>query len=439
MPAAISSAPSHAASALPVVLESAPADGGLAIAAGDNHAVSFTALFKQLAARQLPAAGSGLPLALRAEIPAAAGPTGIAGTTGVAGTTETLDNLAALLPFLEAITLTQAGQSAGAAAAVAATTIADTAADRDALHSPDGRTADDSEVSAEIAPAESGLVALAAPFTPPAGVPAPVTAPVLPALVAAVPAQPAIPAAGAATKVRTGMQDGSLLNAGRGPKDMLPADVPAGRPAPDQDPDAAVSRGREFSSQLVAAIEGSKELPRSPGSTAAAVQQVIAVASPHNAQATTAATPSLPVTQPVGAANWGEEVGNRIVWLVNRMENRAELVLTPPQMGRVEVSLTITGDQANASFVSANPAVREMLESALPRLREVLADAGIQLGQAQVSAENARQSAQQEKNSDNPGFDRGLKPDTGAFQTAGNVTQASPGLKMGRGLVDVFA
>jgi flagellar hook-length control protein FliK len=161
---------------------------------------------------------------------------------------------------------------------------------------------------------------------------------------------------------------------------------------------------------------------------------------PAAAQAATSAQGAphaLPVPQAVGAPGWDREVGNQVAWLAHQTGGKAELVLTPPQMGRIEVSVSVTGDQANATFISANPVVREALESALPRLREVLAEAGIQLGQAQVGAENMRQSAQQEKNGDNPAADR-APGSIAAMQAAGHALPAA-GLKIGRGLVDVFA
>lgn len=165
---------------------------------------------------------------------------------------------------------------------------------------------------------------------------------------------------------------------------------------------------------------------------------MFAPADPHAAQRN--ALPALPVTTPVGTPQWSQALGDNIVWMSNRQESRAELVLTPPQMGRVEVSLSVNGDQASAIFTSANPTVRDALEAAMPRLREVLADAGIQLGQAQVGAENPRQSAQQEKNRDN--FTAGRHDAdiaTTPLQTMAGSNLASAGLKMGRGLVDVFA
>lgn len=250
------------------------------------------------------------------------------------------------------------------------------------------------------------------------------------------------------------MPNSQALSAqGKGIKQDLGAeDAATGNPRPEK------AAGEYSAQQLVASIENGKEQPHLAGNTAATALQAVAdrpSQNPHFSAALQVVTGSNvadrasqnphvsaqtpPVTAAVGTAHWNDEVGNRVVWMANRMENRAELVLTPQQMGRIEVSLSISGDQASASFVSANPAVREALEAALPRLREVLADAGIQLGQAQVGAENARQSAQHEKNGDNPGFDR--KPGTGMalHQTVGGTSPTLAGLKTGRGLVDVFA
>lgn len=215
--------------------------------------------------------------------------------------------------------------------------------------------------------------------------------------------------------------------------------VPGGILATHGAPADDVSAGREFSSQLVAAIGASKEQGPGPGNMAAAVQQVI---TSHSPAASTAAAHAGPViARPVGSSGWTEEIGNHVVWLANRSESRAELVLTPPQMGRVEISLTVKGDQAVASFVSNNPVVREALEAALPRLREILADAGIQLGQAQVGAENARQWAQQDKHGDNSASDpaRANLGDTAISPVNSGSLSTPQALKGGRGLVDVFA
>lgn len=95
---------------------------------------------------------------------------------------------------------------------------------------------------------------------------------------------------------------------------------------------------------------------------------------------------------PLGTSQWQQEFTDRIQFMSRHNEGRAELVLTPPQLGRIEVTLDINGDQASALFVSANPEVRTALEGAMDRLREALANNGIALGQAQVGAESSGQS-----------------------------------------------
>lgn len=188
----------------------------------------------------------------------------------------------------------------------------------------------------------------------------------------------------------------------------------------------------DFNAQLTAAMAEARENGLASGQHTGA----------HNlnqmqTEKSTSATVS--ISPAVGSKSWGDEVGNHVVWMANRQESRAELVLNPPQMGRVEVSLSVTGDQASASFVSSNPAVREALESALPRLREILADAGIQLGQAQVGAESSRQSAQHDENRDNfrPEGDtaHGALPQ----QASHDKSKTTADLKVTHGLVDVFA
>jgi flagellar hook-length control protein FliK len=103
----------------------------------------------------------------------------------------------------------------------------------------------------------------------------------------------------------------------------------------------------------------------------------------------------------VGGQQWETAVGNSLVVMTGARQDRAELVLTPPQLGRIEVSISMKGDEASAVFVSASPAVREAIENSLPRLREVLADAGITLGQTQVGAEPQGQAASERQNGDN--------------------------------------
>lgn len=142
---------------------------------------------------------------------------------------------------------------------------------------------------------------------------------------------------------------------------------------------------------------------------------------------------------PVGARGWDQEVGNKLVWMAGKQEQNAELVLHPPQLGRVEISLHLKGEQATATFVAANPVARDALENALPRLREMFADAGLSLGQAHVGAESNHQQAAAQRGNDarSPRFSPAM---TGIEEGNMPTLGAMSGWQVqGRGLVDTFA
>lgn len=192
-------------------------------------------------------------------------------------------------------------------------------------------------------------------------------------------------------------------------------------------PDALSAQGE------MAAAPANINAPQMPVAAAETVSPAaMAHAAAPSAHAPSAdnAPAAVRVDTPVGSRGWDAEVGQKVVLMVNRLESRAELTLTPPQMGRVEVSISVSGDQTSAAFVAASPAAREALEQALPRLREILAEAGIALGQASVNAESPRQD----------------REGTPAEQRAGNRNVESAGaaapaqwLRRSEGLVDTFA
>lgn len=177
------------------------------------------------------------------------------------------------------------------------------------------------------------------------------------------------------------------------------------------------------------------------GTATEALQASAALAPAHAAISQTGSATEFRIVAPLGGDRWRDTIGDSLLIMTGQQQNRAELVLTPPHLGRVEVSLTMTGDQANALFVSANPAVREALESALPRLRELLADAGIVLN-SQVGSELPRNATDSNARGELAG--RGTSEDEEPSRTlnlaiATGAAGATVATGRGRGLVDVFA
>ena len=146
--------------------------------------------------------------------------------------------------------------------------------------------------------------------------------------------------------------------------------------------------------------------------------------------------PALPVAPRVGSAEWGGAVGERVVWMANQSHQVAELHLNPPNLGPIEVRLTISNDQASALFVSHHSAVREAIETALPRLREMLADNGIMLGNVTVGSESFSQQQASDQRNGNGGGRGGQEAESVMVRMA--VPGRSAGL-MRDGMVDIFA
>jgi flagellar hook-length control protein FliK len=145
------------------------------------------------------------------------------------------------------------------------------------------------------------------------------------------------------------------------------------------------------------------------------------------------------LTPQVGSPDWNQALGQKVVWMVAGGQQSASLTLNPPDLGPMQVVLNVTNSHATATFTAAQPEVRQALETAMPKLREMLGDAGIQLGQASVNAGTAQQQqnfANQASRSGRGGSDSGVDAIEGS--RAGS-SQAAISVTSGLGLVDTFA
>ena len=95
--------------------------------------------------------------------------------------------------------------------------------------------------------------------------------------------------------------------------------------------------------------------------------------------------PIISLNTPLGSPGWTQEVGGRLQVLVERGNPRAEIRLNPPELGSIEVRVQSDNERTSVTFFAQNATTREALESALPRLREMFGDSGLQLADANVS------------------------------------------------------
>ncbi|WP_313033936.1 flagellar hook-length control protein FliK [Massilia alkalitolerans] len=154
-----------------------------------------------------------------------------------------------------------------------------------------------------------------------------------------------------------------------------------------------------------------------------------------------AAMPGDRIPARLGTQAWDNQVSQRIVYMVGK-EQAATLTLNPPDLGPVQVVLNVTNDGASVAFSSNQQEVRQALENALPRLREMMGESGIALGNATVDAgmPDGRQAQQdgerRHANGGGPG-------NAGGTVAAGDDAAARPATRTvslgDNGLVDTFA
>lgn len=202
----------------------------------------------------------------------------------------------------------------------------------------------------------------------------------------------------------------------------------------DAQANAKLAASTVFSEQLTAtrkagALIAGEAVAEAPG---AALR-----AAPH--AAFTSLTPLHEAAAPrlapqVGTTAWNQALGEKIVWMATAAQQTATLTLNPPNMGPLQVVINLSNDQATANFFSAQPEVRQALEAAFPRLREMMNEAGIALGQATVSSETPQQN------------ERDARQAQGIARSLPGTDEALVGLQAGqlpirqsRGLVDTFA
>ncbi len=157
---------------------------------------------------------------------------------------------------------------------------------------------------------------------------------------------------------------------------------------------------------------------------------------PAAAAVSSAAQPGaiLQVAAPLAGPDFAPALSQQVVWMANKDAQIAELRINPPELGPVEVRLHISGDEAVVQFASAHAEVRSAIEASLARLRESMAQAGIQLGDASVGAESFREQAA----SQSGGAARGTHGNgVERAESAWTATPIAAGVR--RGLVDLFA
>jgi flagellar hook-length control protein FliK len=106
---------------------------------------------------------------------------------------------------------------------------------------------------------------------------------------------------------------------------------------------------------------------------------------------------------PMRHPQWAQAVGKRVVFMANNQLQQAQISLSPEKLGPIQIRLQVDRDQMiSVSMTAQHGTTREALEQAIPRLKEMLEEAGISFDSVNVDEESVfEQAANQQQDSKN--------------------------------------
>ncbi len=136
------------------------------------------------------------------------------------------------------------------------------------------------------------------------------------------------------------------------------------------------------------------------------------------------------------AQQWGDEIGQRIRWMVGNQVHAAELRINPPQLGPIEVRVSVQNDQMNISFLSQHALVRDTLEDAIPRLRDLLNQQGF----TSVNVDVSQRQTQEDQGHDDRGQGLRAGDESGLSSSDPDMKQHSAyAWSTSTGVIDFYA
>lgn len=138
------------------------------------------------------------------------------------------------------------------------------------------------------------------------------------------------------------------------------------------------------------------------------------------------------IQTPLTSREWAGEVGQRLLMMVSSKIKSAEIHLNPKELGPMEVRIRMHEDKAHVVFTSQVAQTREALEQAVPRLRDMLDQNGVTLGNVNVQDHGAQHSHQRQQHDQHAGGN-------GGGQQAAGESDVAPVIRRDLSLVDFYA
>ena len=130
---------------------------------------------------------------------------------------------------------------------------------------------------------------------------------------------------------------------------------------------------------------------------------------------------------PVQDPRWADALAHRLVLMAREGESVASLKLVPVDLGPLDIQISVRDGEASVHFSAAHAETRAVLESSMPRLRELLSAQGLQLTNSSVSHQSGGQNRPERS------------AGTGSVNAVGEETEATAAKVVSTSLLDIYA
>jgi flagellar hook-length control protein FliK len=92
--------------------------------------------------------------------------------------------------------------------------------------------------------------------------------------------------------------------------------------------------------------------------------------------------------------DFANAVKEKVMVMINQKIQQIDIQLDPPEMGNVHVRVNLQNEQAAVQFIVQNPQAKDALEQNMPKLRDMLAESGVDVGDANIEQRQPGEQSQ---------------------------------------------
>ncbi|WP_159818357.1 flagellar hook-length control protein FliK [Colwellia sp. 20A7] len=133
--------------------------------------------------------------------------------------------------------------------------------------------------------------------------------------------------------------------------------------------------------------------------------------------------------------DFAEAVKDKVMLIISQKLQQFDITLDPPELGNVQVRVNLQGEQATVNFVVQNQQAKEAFEQNMHKLRDLLADQGVDVGDANVEQQSQQSDSEGNTESNQRNFSQNTADASDVIEHSLSARMSDPSTKV----IDYYA